>query len=72
MKCVNHSYMYLYYTYIYIYTYIKILNVHWSQKVTNEVLYGDIYILYIFSIEKISTMIRRRFFKFAYVELFQI
>ena len=34
-----------------------ILNVHWSQKVTNEVLYG--------AIEKISTKIRRRFLKFA-------
>ena len=34
-----------------------ILNVHWSQKVTNEVLYG--------AIEKISTKIRRRFSKFA-------
>ena len=34
-----------------------ILNVHWSQKVTNEVLYR--------AIEKISTKIRRRFLKFA-------
>ena len=34
-----------------------ILNVDWSQKVTNEVLYG--------AIEKISTKIRRRFLKFA-------
>ena len=33
-----------------------ILNVHWSQTVTNEVLYG--------AIEKISTKIRRRFLKF--------
>ena len=31
--------------------------IHWSQKVTNEVLYG--------AIEKISTKIRRRFLKFA-------
>ena len=34
-----------------------ILNVHWYQKVTNEVLYG--------AIEKISIKIRRRFLKFA-------
>ena len=34
-----------------------ILNVHWSKKVTNEVLYG--------AIEKISTKIRRTFLKFA-------
>ena len=34
-----------------------ILNVHWSQKVTNEVLYG--------AIENIFTKIRRRFLKFA-------
>ena len=34
-----------------------ILNVYWSQKVTNEVLYG--------AIEKISTKIRRRFLKFS-------
>ena len=34
-----------------------ILNVHWSQKVTNEVLYG--------AIERISTKIRRRFLKFT-------
>ena len=34
-----------------------ILNVHWSQKVTNDVLYG--------AIENISTKIRRRFLKFA-------
>ena len=34
-----------------------ILNVHWSQKVINEVLYG--------TIEKLSTKIRRRFLKFA-------
>ena len=34
-----------------------ILNVHWSPKVTNEVLYG--------AIEKISTKIRRRLLKFA-------
>ena len=34
-----------------------ILNVHWSQKVINEVLYG--------AIEKISTKIRCRFLKFA-------
>ena len=34
-----------------------ILNVHWSQKITNEVLYG--------AIEKISTNIRRRFLKIA-------
>ena len=34
-----------------------ILNVHWSQKVTNEIQYG--------AIEKISTKIRRRFLKFA-------
>ena len=36
---------------------LMVLNVHWSQKVTNEVLYG--------AIEKISTKIRRRFLKFA-------
>ena len=34
-----------------------ILNVHWSQKVTNELLY--------WAIEKISTKIIRRFLKFA-------
>ena len=34
-----------------------ILNVHWFQKVTNEVLYG--------AIDKISTKIRRRFLKFV-------
>ena len=34
-----------------------ILNVHWSRKVTNEVLYR--------AIEKISTKIRRRFLKIA-------
>ena len=34
-----------------------IVNVHWSKKVTNEVLYG--------AIEKISTKIIRRFLKFA-------
>ena len=38
-------------------TYTRILRmIHWSQKVTNEVLYG--------AIEKISTKIRRRFLKF--------
>ena len=36
---------------------LKTLNVHWSQTVTNEVLYG--------AIETISTKIRRRFLKFA-------
>ena len=44
-----------------------ILNVHLSQKVTNEVLYG--------AIEKISTKIRRRFLKFAgiaYVEMMKL
>ena len=34
-----------------------ILNVHWYQRVTNEVLYG--------AIEKVSTKIRRRCLKFS-------